>query len=290
MTTLLARLGVAALFALPLALFAQVTVQTPTPPRTGPQGTPDYGPPVFAELESIAFGVESYQRKHVRTNGRLDMFDGRQYFLLVDGNARVLLMLATDLNASDFMKFAGGRIEVRGIVRQVRKKQYVGPTGIDLDLVEDPTLPILPDPERVSVPKVTLTALSFSDLEPGRAGTPGAQGNRESAGQILADPGYWTGKTVRIVGLFRGRNLFGDLPADSRRANSDWVLKDGGTSVWVLDKEPRGKGWALDPSYKGDAVRWVEVVGKPEVVNGVLYLRASKLRLTKPPEEPAEEN
>jgi hypothetical protein len=51
----------------------------------------------------------------------------------------------------------------------------------------------------------------------------------------------------------------------------------------VTGKAPRGKGWALDPDYRGDAVRFLAVEGKPEVVNGVLYLRASKVELAKDP-------
>jgi hypothetical protein len=61
------------------------------------------------------------------------------------------------------------------------------------------------------------------------------------------------------------------------------VVKDGETALSVTGKAARGKGWALDPDYKGDAVRWVEVVGKAEVANGIVYLRASKVALATPP-------
>jgi hypothetical protein len=272
------------------AASSQATVVPPRQSVLGPQGEADYGPPVFVELESIAFSPETHQRQHVRTRGRLDLFDPRQqFFLLIDGNARVLLILASALDPSDLMRLLGGQVELRGIVRRVRKKEYVGPERIDLDLIEDPSLPILPDPEKVSLPTtVTITVLSFSDIEPGAPKSRGAVTDRESAANVKSDPSYWASKKVRLAGLFRGRNLFGDLPARSQRKPTDWVLKDGDVAFWVTEKEPKGKGWSLDPSYKGDAVRWLEVVGIPEVAEGVLYLRASQVRLTKKPDAPTE--
>lgn len=101
--------------------------------------------------------------------------------------------------------------------------------------------------------------------------------------EIRENPSEHLNKKVRIVGQFRGSNLFSDLPASSRRERSDWVLKDGDAALWVTGKEPRGKGWALDPAYQGDTTRFVAVEGKPEVVNGIVYLRASKVSLAAPP-------
>jgi hypothetical protein len=119
--------------------------------------------------------------------------------------------------------------------------------------------------------------LGFSSVEaPGRkkelpSGAPIAA--------ILKDPASFAGKPVVVVGQFRGRNLFGDLPEGSQRTPNDWVIRAGDQSAWVTDKPPKGKGFTLDPGYKGDASRWLEVVAKPEVVNGIVYLRASKVGL-----------
>ena len=41
----------------------------------------------------------------------------------------------------------------------------------------------------------------------------------------------------------------------------------------------------LDPTYKGDTVRWLEVAGKAEVAGGIVYLRASKVVLAAKPNE-----
>ena len=68
------------------------------------------------------------------------------------------------------------------------------------------------------------------------------------------------------------------------------MLKDGDTAVWITGKDPRGKGWALDPAYQGDTQRFVAVEGKPEVVNGIVYLRASKVSLAAAPSREAAES
>lgn len=260
---------------------AQVTlpVPSPSPGSTRPQGG-GYGSAVPVELESIAFDAETHQRKHVLTQGRLDILEPNQYYLLRNGAARVLVLLSHGMGHNDVLTLLGRDAEVRGIVRRIRPKEYPG--GTDLDLIEDPDLPVLPAP-RSDWPKVSLTLLSVAAIESSefRSKT-GA--DRGEARQILANPPLpATAKDVRLAGLFRGRNLFGELPAASQRLPQDWVVKDGDTAFWVTGKEPRGKGWSLDPTYRPDTTRWVEVVGKPEVANGVLYVRASRVSLIKRP-------
>lgn len=252
-----------------LAALLQLRPQpTPGTVRSGDE----YGEPRDAELSSLANEEGGYQRTHVRTRGRLGMVGG--FYSLTEGSAQLLVLPGDGFSASDLTALLGARIEARGIVRALRPKEYVG--GRDLDLIEDPDLPPLPAPH-VSLPRVSLTLLGLSDMEP-RA-RPGARPGRSALAEILADPARYAGKPIRIVGQFRGRNLFGDLPEGSQRAPADWVLKDGEHAVWVVGRAPKGKGFALDPSYKGDSSRWLEVEGKPEVLNGILYLRAGKVAL-----------
>ena len=88
-------------------------------------------------------------------------------------------------------------------------------------------------------------------------------------------------RLVTVSGTFRGANLFEDLPAESRRDPSDWVLKDGPFSVWVTGKAPRGEGWALDPRMRSDC-RWrLEVKGTAETVGDYVYLRAKNVALVR---------
>jgi hypothetical protein len=235
-----------------------------------------YGEPRSVDLASFAGDAGGYQRTNVRTKGRLDILVPNQCYTLSDGADRVLLIPARDMAFSDFQTLMGFPVEVTGIVRQIRPKEYV--QGVDLDLIEDPALPPLPAP-RIDWPRVSLTAIGIFDISPlARRG-----GDAALTRDIVADPAHYAGKKVTVVGQFRGRNLFDDLPAHSQREASDWVLKDGDSAMWVTGKKPQGKGWSLDPAYKGDASKWLEVIGKAEVVKGIVYLRASQVALTSRP-------
>jgi hypothetical protein len=59
-------------------------------------------------------------------------------------------------------------------------------------------------------------------------------------------------RSVKVCGQFRGRNLFGDLEGDAPQPDA-WVIRDGGTALWVTGKAPRGDGFALDLGSRGDA-------------------------------------
>jgi hypothetical protein len=84
---------------------------------------------------------------------------------------------------------------------------------------------------------------------------------------------------VTVKGVFRGANLFEDLPAESRRDESDWVLQDGPFSIWVTGKAPKGKGFSLDLQSRSDCRYRLEATGKVSTANGFIYLRASSLQL-----------
>jgi hypothetical protein len=87
------------------------------------------------------------------------------------------------------------------------------------------------------------------------------------------------GTEVTVSGVFRGANLFEDLPPESRRDESDWVLQDGPFSIWVTGKAPKGKGFSLDPRSRSDCRYRLEATGKVTTANGFIYLRATSLQL-----------
>ena len=87
------------------------------------------------------------------------------------------------------------------------------------------------------------------------------------------------GTVVTVTGVFRGANLFEDLPPESRRDDSDWVLQDGPFSIWVTGRAPNGKGFSLDPRSRSDCRYRLEATGKVAIANGFIYLRASGLQL-----------
>jgi hypothetical protein len=274
---LIAALGLA-----PVALSAQVTTMTPRMPVQGEGKASEnhYGPPRVVDLDTILIG-DGFQRAHVITEGKVSAFQIGQYWTLRSGALAVLLIPARGFDPTQFEEASrSDRIEIRGIVRLIRKKEYIN--GIDLDLIEDPLLPPMPPPMTdQGGPRLSITVFAMRDRdEPGTTKSPETSG---FARRVLDEPSAYSGKNARIYGQFRGRNLFGDLPPGSVRGKDDWVLKDGDTAMWVTGKTPKGDGWKLDLDYKGDSKNWLEVEGKPEVVNGVVFLKASKVLMAKPP-------
>ena len=96
---------------------------------------------------------------------------------------------------------------------------------------------------------------------------------------LVRRPDRYQKRTIAVRGLFRGRNLFEDLPADSQKSGSDWVLRDGPFFIWVTGKAPKGKGFALDLARRSDSAYRLEVEGQTEVRGGLVYLRAREVRL-----------
>jgi hypothetical protein len=97
---------------------------------------------------------------------------------------------------------------------------------------------------------------------------------------LLERPSEYKGRTVRVVGRFRGRNLEHDLPGPGPR--SAWVLKSGRDAIWVTGHKPAGRGFALRPDLGRDANKWLEVAGRPEAWKGGTVLRARAVALTAP--------
>lgn len=285
------RITILTLLLAPALASPQVSVGGPGRPSPGASASDSsYGPPRLADIETITFALDGYQRTHVITEGQVEVLASGQYWTLRQGSASLLLIAGhkLDMGALDRALSTGGRMEIRGIVRKIRAKEYV--KGVDLDLIEDPSLPPMPAPAfDQGWPRISITALAIRE----RAGSDG--GRREGAApgfarQVIEEGSASAGRRIRIIGQFRGRNFFSDLPANSVRNKEDWVLKDGETAIWVTGKPPRGQGWSLDPMYKGDMSKWLEVEGKPELVNGILYLRASLVIPAKAPVVEKEDN
>ena len=173
----------------------------------------------------------------------------------------------------------GRRVEVEGYVRRLVENQgtcKIGPrTVVPASYCENPELPPTPDlqGESASWPRVSITTWYVGDLT-----TPeGKRGDaRDLIGDILDTQGS-SGKPVRVVGRFCGASLCGGLgAAPSPKA---WALFDEVTAVWVIGKDPAGKGWRLDPTYRADTARWLEVVGRVEPCGATRCLRAKSVAL-----------
>ena len=245
-----------------------------------------YGDAVEVPLEDIARGF-GYNKRAVVTQGVLDMMDaGQQYYRLREEGAEVLILAVPNAH-DDVRRLVGREVEVVGLVREVPYRQACcqqNPCILESQC-EDPNLPPLPslEPDKTHWPHVSITIWGITDMTP----PPGKERKREyksaSLESLVMNPGERDGQTLRVVGQFRGKNLYGDLPVRSQRMSSDWVIKDDAFAVWVSGKKPKGQGWELDAGLKRDTGRWLEVVGRVETRSGITYLRAVQVALASPP-------
>jgi hypothetical protein len=262
---------------------------TPQPPTIGTSArvtTIERGEGEEVELTALAMDSGLRDDKLVRTRGRLEeslvrnprapevagsRAADRPFYLLTAKNAVVLAIPGFGFRWEDMQDLLGSDLSVVGIVRILSR----GRALVDMSL--HPDLPPVPDPQP-ELPRVSITFLRVSRSLGGRP-----DDGVGLARQILAEPEKFAGKKVTLVGLFRGRNLFADLPRSSVRSASDWVLKDGAVAVWVTGRRPRGDGFSLDPDYEADTTKWLAVTGRVEVADGVVYVKASTVSLTTPP-------
>jgi hypothetical protein len=222
-----------------------------------------YGAPIDVPLAELAQGAVPYNGRPVRTAGRVEIcmtqdVTTRQYCLR-EGGYSVLLVARPEIASSweyEAMRLLGARLQVVGLYEPSQQAAF-GPAGV-LEFWKYVTLREDDTSDRARSREVRLRAL-------------------------LQDPAKHSGALVRVLGEFRGRNLFGDLPAASQRGPQDWVLRDEGDAIWVTGKPPRGSGWRLDATLKRDSGKWLEVVGRVQVSQGTVYVRASSVELGRRP-------
>ena len=241
-------------------------------------GSEQYGPVQPAEVSELA--GEMYLKHAVRTKGFLGPLDfGGHYFRLNDGASAIVLIPAADFH-QDLKSLMGRRVEVEGYMRRLVEHQgtcKLPPKGqvVPTSVCDNPELPPTPDltAEASDWPRVSITAWYVGDLtSPDRK----RDSSRDLIGDIL-DASAAAGKTVRVAGRFCGAGLCGDLGAPPEP--KAWALFDEVTAVWVIGKEPAGKGWRLDPTYRADTARWLEVTGRVEPCGAARCLRAKSVAL-----------
>jgi hypothetical protein len=72
---------------------------------------------------------------------------------------------------------------------------------------------------------------------------------------------HYDGKSVTVIGRFRGANLFGDLPVPVAKCKWDFVIQSADAAIWVTGMRPRGKGFNLDPGARLDTGHWLQITG-----------------------------
>jgi hypothetical protein len=102
---------------------------------------------------------------------------------------------------------------------------------------------------------------------------------------IALAPHTFLDREVKIVGRFKGRNLYGDLPHALGKNKWDFVIQSADGALWVTGVRPRGKGFDLDPSKRVDTGRWVEVKGVVRQQGLTTYIDAEEIALASEPED-----
>jgi Bacterial Ig-like domain len=222
-----------------------------------------YGEAIDVSLETLLDMPESYSGRAVRTQGTLDLVSQTQttdrvYALGTFGRRAIILPVAEARGPfdSDALRWLGREVEITGVVG----------TGTD--------------PQRGTT-TVIITFWAYYGPPDEKEGPP-PRSEDVTLENLVTRPGQYDGRVVRVLGQFRGANLFGDLPSASRRRSDDWVVKEDLFAAWVSGKKPRGSGWRLDPSLHRDTGKWLEVQGRVRTIRGVVYIEAMALSLTKP--------
>ena len=118
-----------------------------------------------------------------------------------------------------------------------------------------------------------------------------AQGAASPSVRALAlQPWRFDGQKVTIVGQFRGRNLFGDLPSAPGKSRWDFVLRSADAAVWVTDLQPRGRGFVLSVDARVDTGRWLQISGTVALTRGLTTIMGATVAEAEAPEAaPAED-
>jgi hypothetical protein len=105
---------------------------------------------------------------------------------------------------------------------------------------------------------------------------------------LALDPDRYFDQEVTVVGRFRGRNLYGDLPDAPGRSRWDFVLQSAEAAIWVTGRRPRGDGFDLNIDNRVDTGRWLEVAGLVKADRGLVRIEATAIRPAQPPAQSAQ--
>lgn len=174
-----------------------------------------------------------------------------------------------------------GRVEARGTFLDVGRMSQDDPRLIPfnlLDRIRDAYQ------ERWPKPGEELLLILASSVPPPQATDITAPPLRAVAMQ----PARFENQKVSIVGQFRGRNLFGDLPEAPVQNRHSFVLRSSDAAVWVMGLEPKGREFNFDPGRRLDSGRWVKVAGTVKTARGLTWLEGTSIELTAEPQQTTE--
>jgi hypothetical protein len=213
-------------------------------------------------IDSVRQFPGYYHLQNVLLRGEFSQA-GRRIFLKADEN-ELTVQLAEGVTTQT------GDVEVRGQIIDVGRLEpgdpRVGPLeGRDADRWPRPGEEVL---------------LRVASVTPAPAST-----GTVTVRALALEPWRFVGKTVTVVGNFRGRNLFGDLPGAPNLGPHDFVIKATDGAVWVTGQRPRGRGFDLDVDRRIDSNRWLEVTGTVVIERGLVRIAVTRLAAATAPSE-----
>jgi hypothetical protein len=102
---------------------------------------------------------------------------------------------------------------------------------------------------------------------------------------LVLDPKPNVSRSVTVIGRFRGRNLYADLPEAPGESPYDFVLVSVEAAVWIVGMEPKGEGFNLDVQARLDTGHWLKITGIPRIAKGMVLIEPGRIVLVDPQEE-----
>jgi hypothetical protein len=227
-----------------------------------------------ATLEALVTYPAFFHMQPVRVRGEVRE---RESLVVLADEGREILLVAD--RASGRGARAGDRVEVTGQFVDPGRLEPGDPRlrGVDVGRLSE---------SRLGKPWPGVAELLLLQAEAIDEALPYTSGSIRA---LALDPERFLDQSVRLVGRFRGRNLFGDQPNAPGRSRWDFVVASADASVWVTGLRPRGNGFTLDIEARADGSRWIEVTGTVRRGRGLVYVEGATIQLARPPaESPAE--
>jgi hypothetical protein len=234
---------------------------------------------------ALAGGEAQPQARRATTINALRNYPGfyHQQMVLVVGEVKGTIERATIGNEEGAIGLIArelprdSKVEARGQFLDVGRMSQDDPRLIPFNLLERMRTAYQ---ERWPRPGEELLLILSSSVPP-----PGAADvSSPPLRSVAMDPSRFENQKVAVVGQFRGRNLFGDLPEAPVQNRYSFVLRSSDAAIWVMGLPPKGRDFNFDPSRRLDSGRWVKVLGTVKTAKGLTWLEGTGIELAPEPQ------
>jgi hypothetical protein len=213
------------------------------------------GRPIDVSIADLLADPGLFEGRAVRVRGVVEVLPGRHGLALGDEGGRLRVAPQpelADIVASLARDWKGQEVEVTGVLKRSASSSTDGPNH---------------------------EVVFWEYLGPQTAAAM-AEARTVTIRDLVEREAELAGQTVRVVGMFRGHDVDRSLPPS--RPRGAWAIKSGRHAIWVTGHKPSGRGFTLHPELEADTHKWLEVVGRLDVQDGVGRLHASAVALSAP--------